>query len=70
MYFATFLVEAEPGEPRAGRDETDVGFFAEDELPDLAPGRQVTVPMLFRLFRGEVPVPYFDPGGAETASAD
>ena len=69
MYFATFLIEAEPGEPRAGREETDVGFFAENELPDLAPGRRITVPMLFRLFRGEVPAPYFDLASAGTASA-
>lgn len=70
MYFVTFLVEAEPGEPRAGREETDVGFFAKDELPDLAPGRRITVPMLFRLIRGEVPAPYFHPAGTGTATAD
>ena len=38
-----------------------VGFFVEDHLPALHIGFDRRVPMAFKLFRGEVPVPYFDP---------
>jgi ADP-ribose pyrophosphatase YjhB (NUDIX family) len=60
MYFAVFLIEPEPGEPEAGPDTTGARFFSERELPDLSPGHQITVPMVFRLQRGEIAVPYFD----------
>ena len=62
MYFALFLVEDEEGEPQAGPETIGVGFFAEDELPELHPGHKVVVPLAFKLQRGEVPAPYFDWG--------
>ncbi len=37
-----------------------VDFFAEDQLPPLSPGHHLQVPMVFKMMRGEVPIPYFD----------
>ena len=62
MYFAVFLVAVEEGEPQSGPETTDVGFFAEGELPELHPGHDVVVPLAFKLTREELPVPYFDSG--------
>ena len=47
--------------PIAGPETTDVGFFAEEDLPDLSPGHLRRVPVVFKLARGDLPVPYFDP---------
>ena len=63
MYWAVFLVEAEPGEPESGPETTDVGFFPEDDLPALTPGHHVVVPMVFKMHRGEIAAPYFDAPG-------
>jgi hypothetical protein len=41
-------------------ESLDVGFFSEDQLPELSPGHDARVPFIFKLYRGEVPVPYFD----------
>ena len=38
-----------------------MGFFSENDLPDLSPGHVGRVPMAFKLARGDLPVPYFDP---------
>jgi len=35
-------------------------LLADDELPPLSQGHHVRVPMIFKLWRGEVDVPYFD----------
>lgn len=62
MYIATFLVEAPDGQPKHSLPETtDAGFFAENELPPLSTGHDTRVPFVFRLLRGDVPTPYFDP---------
>jgi len=61
VYTVVFLVEAED-EPQPGPETTAAGFFVEHELPDLHGGHQVKVPMAFKLYRQEVPVPYFDSG--------
>ena len=62
VYNSVFLVDDAPSSaPVAGPETTDVGFFAEDELPDLSPGHHRRVPITFRLALGELPVPYFDP---------
>lgn len=61
LYHFTFLVESDD-EPIAGPETTDVGYFSEDALPELSPGHHVTVPMAFKLLRGEIPAPYFDGG--------
>lgn len=61
IYTATFLVDAPDGNPVHSLPETtDVGFFAEDELPPLSTGHNKRVPLVFRLLRGELPLPYFD----------
>ena len=60
-YHAVFLVEAQDAKPSPTPDATEVGFFAEDDLPDLSPGHGFVVPLAFKLARGEIPAPYFDP---------
>ena len=61
-YGSVWLVELDDGEtPVAGPETTGVGFFAEDDLPDLSPGHARRVPLVFELARGDVPAPYFDP---------
>ena len=61
FYSGVWLVEiAEDQTPITGPETTGVGFFAEDALPDLSPGHSLRVPLVFRLARGELPVPYFD----------
>jgi ADP-ribose pyrophosphatase YjhB (NUDIX family) len=61
LYHAIFLVEASNSVPAAGPEALDVAFFSEGELPGLSPGHHLRVPFVFRLLRGEVPGPYFDP---------
>ena len=62
FYGSVWLVELHDGEtPIAGPETTGVGFFAEDDLPDLSPDTRVRVPLVFELARGDVPAPYFDP---------
>jgi ADP-ribose pyrophosphatase YjhB (NUDIX family) len=39
----------------------DVGFFAENSLPPLSLGHDLRVPMAFKILRGEIPAPFFDP---------
>ena len=61
-YCGVWLVEVpEEQSPIAGPETTDVGFFAEDALPTLHPWHSRRIPMAFRLARGDLPVPYFDP---------
>ena len=69
MYFALFLVETEDAKPSTTPEATEVGFFAEDDLPELSPGHHIGVPLAFKLYRGEIPVPYFDPPDDPLASA-
>ena len=63
FYSGVWLVEiADDQSPIAGPETTDVGFFAEHDLPaELAPGHLRQVPMAFKLARGDLSVPYFDP---------
>ena len=62
FYNSLWLVEApDDQDPTAGPETTDVGFFAEDALAALSPGNSSRVPMAFKLARGDLPVPYFDP---------
>ena len=63
FYSGVWLVELSGNQdPIAGLETTGVGFFAEDDLPDLSPGHSLRVPLIFKLARGELPVPYFDAG--------
>ena len=60
-YGSVWLVEIDDDQtPVAGPETTGVGFFAEDDLPDLSPGHVRRVPRVFELARGDVPAPYFD----------
>lgn len=69
LCIAQFLVEVDndpvlhnstDGTLSSFTESLDVGFFAEDHLPNLTFGHERRVPMAFRLFRGEVATPYFD----------
>ena len=61
LYHVVFLIDPADSVPTAGPETTGVGFFSEDGLPDLSPGHRLRVPITFKLFRGEIPAPYFDP---------
>ena len=62
VYVSVWLVELETHQvPIAGPETTDVGWFAEDTLPDLSPGHKQRVPAVFKLVRGALSAPYFDP---------
>ena len=62
IYASVWLVDVPDDQtPIAGPETTGVGFFAEDDLPDLSPGHLRRVPAVFNLVRGDLPVPYFDP---------
>ena len=64
FYGSVWLVELHEGQtPIAGPETTGVGFFPEDDLPDLSPGHRRRVPLVFELARGDLPAPYFDPTG-------
>lgn len=61
FYHAVFLVETGDPEPHPSSEVSAAAYFAEDELPPLSPGHHLRAPFVFRQFRGEAPVPYFDP---------
>lgn len=61
FYSGVWLVNVSDEQtPVAGPETTGVGFFLEDDLPDLSPGHLRRVPLAFQLARGDLPVPYFD----------
>jgi 8-oxo-dGTP pyrophosphatase MutT (NUDIX family) len=60
MYQAIFLAETTDITPRLSMEATDVALFGENDLPELSPGHQRRVPLLFKILRGEIPAPYFD----------
>lgn len=70
LYMAVFLVEAQNGpllhqgtgdELSSLNEVLDAGYFAENELPEMHPGHDLRVPLVFKLAKGELPAPYFDP---------
>ena len=63
FYAGVWLVDvSDDRTPIAGPETTDVGFFAEHDLPAaLSPGHVRRVPMAFKLAHGDLPAPYFDP---------
>ena len=63
FYAGVWLVDvSDDRAPIAGPETTDVGFFAEHDLPaELSPGHLRRVPMAFKLARRDLPAPYFDP---------
>ena len=61
IYASVWLTEVSDDQtPIAGPETTGVGFFAEDDLPELSPGHVRRVPLVFKLARGDLQVPYFD----------
>ena len=62
LYLSVWLVDiGDDQTPIAGPETTGVGFFAEDDLPELSPGHLLRIPVVFELARGDRPIPYFDP---------
>ncbi len=68
LYHHIFFADIDDATPHAlGGDgdgptaETlDGGFYGEHELPELHAGHRDWVPLVFKLYRGEVKAPYFD----------
>ena len=60
LFHAIFLAETSNLVPKTSIEATEIGFFGEDDLPQLSYGHEHRVPLLFRILRGEIPVPYFD----------
>jgi ADP-ribose pyrophosphatase YjhB (NUDIX family) len=60
LYHAIFLAETTDPTPKISNESLEAAFFGEDNLPELAPGHDLRVPMLFKILRGEIPAPYFD----------
>lgn len=62
LYSSVWLVHVDDDQtPVAGPETIGVGFFAENELPNLSPYHVRRVPLVFKLAQGELPSPYFDP---------
>jgi 8-oxo-dGTP pyrophosphatase MutT (NUDIX family) len=70
LCLASFLVQSEDipalhdgndGSLSSLSETLDLGFFDEHHLPPMHPGHDLRVPMVFKLWRGEIPAPYFDP---------
>ncbi len=61
LYQSVWLVDVPDDQtPIPGLETTGVGFFSEDDLPDLSPGHLRRVPVVFKLARAALSVPYFD----------
>jgi ADP-ribose pyrophosphatase YjhB (NUDIX family) len=60
LYHAIFLAEATDLMPKTSIEATDIGFFGENDLPELSYGHEHRVPLLFKILRGEIPAPYLD----------
>jgi ADP-ribose pyrophosphatase YjhB (NUDIX family) len=60
LYAALFEVESDD-EPSPTPEATELGFFGPEELPPLDPRHLLRVPIVFKVLRGELPCPYFDP---------
>jgi len=63
LYHVIFLAEAGDAVPGISPEATEAAFFREEELPELAAGHHVRVPLLFKILRGELPAPYLDGAG-------
>ncbi len=70
LYHAIFLVESDHPNPLPTSEATEVGFFSADQLPPLSPGHLQRVPVVFQLYRGEKPIPFFDQTAQESANAN
>ena len=60
LYHAIFLVECSNPSPTPTSEATEVGFFSQDNLPPLSRGHHLRVPFVFKLYKGEEPMAFFD----------
>ena len=60
LFHVIFLAETANLMPKTSAEATEIGFFGENELPELSYGHQYRIPLLFKILRGEIPAPYFD----------
>ena len=61
LYHTAMFMEQGTGELRPdGVETTEVGFFAEDDLPPLSGGHKIMVPALLELARDSTAPPFFD----------
>ena len=60
LFHVVFLAETNNLIPKTSIEATEIGFFAENDLPALSYGHVHRVPLLFKILRGEIPAPYFD----------
>ncbi len=60
LYHAVFQVSAGDQSPSITKEAVDWRFFGSDELPELSAGHDKRVPLLFKLYRGEVDIPFLD----------
>ena len=60
LYHLVFEATTEDESPAITKEAIDWEFFRSDELPELSPGHDKRVPVLFRLHRGEVATPFLD----------
>lgn len=60
LYLAIFQVDAADQLPERTKEALDAAFFREDELPPLDTWHALRVPVVFKIYRGEIAAPYFD----------
>ncbi|MEA1977676.1 MAG: NUDIX hydrolase N-terminal domain-containing protein [Chloroflexota bacterium] len=60
LYHFVFLVEADNPKPTPGPEALSADFFSEADLPELSPGQDRRIPVIFRILREEISRPYFD----------
>ncbi len=60
LYSVIFQADVESGTPTPSPETLDVDFFGESNLPALSQGHHLRVPFVFKMLRGQVPIPYFD----------
>lgn len=60
LFYHSFMGEITEGTPQTTNEAHDVGFFTENALPPLSPGHLERIPLIFQLYRGELPILYFD----------
>ncbi len=63
MYHVHFQAEITGGTPTTSNEVSEFGWFAEGELPDLHHSERLTLPVVFKLLRGELSAPYLDRPG-------
>jgi 8-oxo-dGTP pyrophosphatase MutT (NUDIX family) len=60
LYHVIFLAETANSIPKTSKEAIEVAFFGADNLPELAPGHNMRVPLIFKILGGEILAPYFD----------